>query len=176
MSRASFLDRSPEVSLASAFAIWIRWWSKRKVKRNPLSFSAAVPCLPLRSTSRRAIPVWALSPAIAPHQRFQMNVPRGNGVHIETRATPRKATSTLVHFMQQLAPRASIEAEPRIVPALRRAKAICESSGKAPFHPYICLARRANCTHSAMTRGDGFLVRLSLSPRPVTHLSKANVK
>ena len=103
MSGASFLDRSPEVSLASAFAIWIRWWLKRKLKRNPLRFSAAVPCLPLRSTSRRAIPVWALSPAIVPHDRFQMNVPRRNGVHIETRAAPRKATSTLVHFMQQLA-------------------------------------------------------------------------
>jgi len=104
MSRASFLDRSPEVSLASAFAIWIRWWLKRKLKRNPLSFSAAVPRLSLRSTSRRAIPVWSLSPAIVPHVRFQMNVPRGNRIHIETRAAPRKATSTrvsLLAFRQQ---------------------------------------------------------------------------
>ena len=134
------------------FALWIRWWLKRKLKRNPLSFSAAVPHLPLRSTSRRAIPVWALSTAIVPHERFQTNVPRGNGVHIETRATPRKATSTLVHFMQQLAPRSSIKAEPRIVQVLRRTKTLCESSGKAPFHPYICSARRTNCTHSAMAR------------------------
>src|SRR5215469_7835337 len=37
------------------------------------------------------------------------------------------------------------------------------------------LARRTNCTHSAMARGDGFLVRLSLSQRPVRHLSKADV-
>jgi hypothetical protein len=101
MSRASFLDRSPEVSLLSAFAIWIRWWLKRKLKRNPLSFSAAVPCLrlALRSTSRRAIPVWSLSPAIVSHVRFQMNVPRGNRIHIETRADPRKATSTRVSLM-----------------------------------------------------------------------------
>jgi len=67
-----------------------------------------------------------------------------------------------VHSTQQLAPRASIEAVPRVVLALRRAKTVCESSGKAVFHPYICLARRMNCTHSAMARGDGFLVRLGL--------------
>ena len=157
MSRASFLDRSPEVSFASAFAIWIRWWLKRKLKRNPLSFSVAVPRLRLRSTSRGAIPAWSLSPAIVPHVRFQMNVPRGNGTHIEARATPRKATSALVHFMQQLPPRASIEAEPRIVLVLRRTKTVCESSGKAPFHPYICLARRTNCTHSAMARATASL-------------------
>ena len=175
MSRASFLDRSPEVSLPSAFAIWIRWWLKRKLKRNPLSFSAAVPRLSRRSTSRRAIPVWSLSPAIVPHVGFQMNVPRGNRIHIETRAAPRKATSTRVHFMQQLAPRASIEARATDRAGTSASKTVCESSGKAPFHPYICLARRTNCTHSAMARGDGFLVRLSLSQRPVRHLSKANV-
>jgi hypothetical protein len=79
MSRASFLDRTPGVSLASAFGIWIRWWFKRKLKRNPVSFSAAVARPPLRSTSRRAIPVWALNPAIVLHERFQTNVPRGNG-------------------------------------------------------------------------------------------------
>ena len=134
MSRASFLDRSPEVSLPSAFAIWIRWWLKRKLKRNPLSFSAAVPRLSRRSTSRRAIPVWSLSPAIVPHVGFQMNVPRGNRIHIETRAAPRKATSTRVHFMQQLALPASIEAEPRIVLALRRARRFV-SHGESPVSP-----------------------------------------
>jgi hypothetical protein len=46
-----------------------------------------------------AIPVWSLSPAIVPHVRFQMNVPRGNRIHIETRAAPRKAISTRVSLM-----------------------------------------------------------------------------
>src|SRR5215472_12471459 len=99
----------------------------------------------------------------------------GNGIHIETRAAPRKATSTRVHFMQQLAPRASIEAEPKIELALRRPGRFVIHRGKSRIPPYICLARRTNCTHSAMARGDGFLVRLSLSPRPERHLSKANV-
>ena len=106
MSRASFLDRSPEVSLASAFAIWIRWWLKRKLKRDPLSFSAAVPRLAstCNQLAARAIPACSLSPDIVPHGRFQMNVPRGNRIHIETRAAPRKATSTrvsLLAFRQQ---------------------------------------------------------------------------
>lgn len=69
----------------------------------------------------------------------------------------------------------ALEAEPRILLALRRAKTICESSGKAPFHPNFCLARRTNCTHSAMTRRNDFLVRFSLRLRPVSHLSKTNV-
>ena len=165
MSRASFLDRSPEVSLPSAFAIWIRWWLKRKLKRNPLSFSTAVPRLPLRSTSRRAIPVWSLSPAIVPHVRFQMNVPRGNRIHIETRAAPRKATSTRVHFVQQLAPRASIEAVPRIVLALRRARRFVSHRGKPRFTPiFVVSAQRiartvpwpgatASLSDSALVRG-----------------------
>ena len=98
-----------------------------------------------------------------PHERFQTNVPRGNGVHIDTRANSRKATSTLVHFMQQLAPRSSIKAEPRIVQVLRRTKTVCESSGKVPFHAYVCLARRTNCTHSAMAGDDGFLMNSGLA-------------
>src|SRR5215469_7234415 len=83
-----------------------------------------------------------------------------------------KATSTRVHFMQRLAPRASMKAEPEIELALRRARRFMSHRGR-PFHPYICLASRTNCTNSAMTRGDGFLVRLSLSPRPVRRLSEA---
>jgi hypothetical protein len=77
--------------------------------------------------------------------------------------------------MQQLAPRVNIEVEPRIVLALQQAKTVCQSLGKAPFHPNFCLARRTNCTHSAMTRRNDFLVRLSLRLWPVRHLSKTNV-
>ena len=76
----------------------------------------------------------------------------------------------------QLAPRVSSEAEPRIVQELRRTSRFVSNRGESPFHPYICLARRTNCTHSAMAGSDGFLVILSLSPQPVRHLSKTNVK
>ena len=162
MSRARFLDRSPEVSLPSAFAIWIRWWLKRKLKRNPLSFSAAVP--PPRSTCRQAIPVWSLSPAIVPHVRSQMNVPRGNRIHTETRAAPRKATSTRVYFMQQLAPRASIEAEQRLALALRRARRFVSQRGKPCFTPMFVspaerIARTVPWQGATASLSDSALVR-----------------
>jgi hypothetical protein len=84
------------------------------------------------------MPVWALSPAIVPHDRHQMNIPRRNGIHIETRAAPRKATSTLAHFMQQLA----------LARALRPSHGSCwyfgeqrrfVSQGGKPVSPYICV-------------------------------------
>jgi hypothetical protein len=174
MSRASFLDRSPEVSLASAFAIWIRWWLKRKLKRNSLSFSAAVPRLPLRSTSRRAIPVSSLTPAIVPHVRFQMSVPRGNRIHIEMRAAPRKATSTQVHFMQQLDPRASMKSEPLIVLALRRTRRFVRHWGKPRFTLIVVLPAE-RVAHTVPWPGERLTCQTRLNQRSVKHLSKSAV-
>ncbi len=174
MSRASFLDRSPEVSLPLHLPSWIRWWLKRKLKRNPLSFSAEVPRLPLRSTSLRAIPVWALSPTIVPHHRFQMNVPRENGTHIEARATPRKATSALVHFMEQLPSARASRPSPGSCWYFGEKDGLCVI-GESLVSP-LYLSCPPNELHTQCHgRGDAFLVRLSLNQRPAKHLSKTNV-
>ena len=80
MSKASFLDRSPEVSLPSAFAICIRWWLKRKLKRNPLSFSAALPRLPCDQ-----LPLFVLLA-----ERVARTVPwPGNGFLVRPSLSPR---------------------------------------------------------------------------------------
>ena|SRR5215831_5627236 len=119
---------------------------------------------PLRSTSRRAISVWSLSPAMVPHVGYQMNVPRGNRIHLETRAAPQKATSIRVHFMQQHAPRASIEAEPRIALALRRARWFVSHRGKTRFTPIFVLhaeriARTVPWSGATASLSDSALVR-----------------
>ena len=177
MSRASFLDRSPEASLDSAFAIWIRWWLKRKLKRNPLSFSVAVPrlafavinfppsdsCLGVKPCNRvaRTLPNECPSREWSPH-RNASNFRGKQHRHwsISCSSLPlaralRPSHGSCRYFGEQ--------------------RRFVSHRGKPHFTPIFCLARRTNCTHSAMAGDDGFLIRLSLSPRPVRHLSKTNV-
>jgi hypothetical protein len=91
-------------------------------------------------------------------------IPTSAAVTIEaTNRPPDTSRGNPLNFMQQLAPRSSIKPEPRIVQVLRRTKTACESSGKDPFHAYVCLPRRTNCTHSAMAGDDGFLYETALA-------------
>jgi hypothetical protein len=137
MSGASFLDRSPEVSLASAFAIWIRWRLKRKLKRNPsqvlcrsasppaaINFQPSDSCLGVKPCNLAARPFPNESPSkqCSPHRDASSSAES----NIDTGP-----------FHAAACPRASMEAEPRVVQALRRAKTICESWEKAPFHLYL---------------------------------------
>jgi len=134
MSRASFLDRSPEVSFASAFAIWIRWWLKRKLKGTLLASlpqCLACPCDQL--PSERSL--FALSPTIVPHHRFQMNAPRGNGTHVEARATPRTATSALVHLMEHRSLWREHRGRAPDRAGTSAKRTVCASLGRASFSP-----------------------------------------
>jgi hypothetical protein len=140
MCRASCVDRSPEARLASAFAIWICWWLKRKLKRNPFSFSAAVPtplpainfpasdsCLGVKPCNRAA----RMLPNECPSREWSPHRHASNFAESDIDTGP---------FHAAICPRASIEAEPGIVQALRRTRRFV-SHRRRPRFPYLCLAR-----------------------------------
>ena len=85
-------------------------------------------------------------------------IPTSAAVTIEvTNRPPDISRGNPLNFMQQRAPsrRAWRPSPDRAGNSAR--KMVCASSGKAPFHPYRCLARRTSCTHSAMARATASL-------------------
>src|SRR3954465_13248451 len=139
MCRASFLDRSPEARLASAFAIWIRWWLKRKLKRNSFSFSAAVPrlslainfppsdsCLGVKPCNRAA----RMLPNECPSREWSPHRHASNFAESDIDTGP---------FHAATCPRAGIEAESRIVQAPRRTRRFVSHRRKPLFTPIFVL-------------------------------------
>ena len=146
------------------FAIWIRWWLKRKLKRNPLSFSAAVPRLPLRINFPPKDSCLGVKPYNRAARPLPNECPSREWSPHRNASNPRKATSTLVHFIQQLAPHASIEAESRIVQALRRTRRFVSHRGKHHFTPIFVLpaeriARTVPWPGTTASLSDSALVR-----------------
>jgi hypothetical protein len=174
MCRASFLDRSPGARLASAFAIWIRWWLKRKLKRNSFSFSAAVPRLPLAINFPPSDSCLGVKPCNRSARTLPNECP-------SRKWSPHRHASNFAEdidtgpFHAATCPRASIEAESGVVQALRRTRRFVSHRRKPRFTPIFSCPHRTNCTHSATADDDGFLVSPSLNPPHVRRRSKTNV-